>query len=765
MCANLVCCRMYGIFYLFVTGKLVGYQTTRCSKKWPQCSICSRKFHSRNNRDEHVRRHKWMVYNCRVCGAMYEDFNCLRVHCRDSHPTERRPKAADKEIYRIRVSTANIEPGTQNNQENFLQENNCSATKIIKRRQKSCNICSDCPGYQNVTRRCSDGGERLYTAKARISELICKFCGRRFRTIFVKTKHEAQHEKMVYRCPGRCGYMFIHFKELQWHYRFVHGSNLKRSDEERCKILGKNIAKNKISETQDRPSQNSEAQKMTHSCPFDGCRFQYKTFDVLINHAKKRHRTEQEPGEQTVLFKRRKISANSAEMAPISVTQKLVGKRTYWPKCSICQRLFRSVADRNYHEQNHHLMQYKCPDTRCGFMFESFATMYKHSHRYHDLRLGAKMERCKKNNGDDQSLSVTKQSRADAARLCGLNISSKAKQMNQVGNISNKAKQMDQVGTRKRHHGTPKCKFCNRCFKALTDRDAHEEQHEFMRYKCPYVGCNQLFLNFWLLSAHHGNRHERCLKKSEEMNCKIHHKKNVLGEIPDRSLGPDESNSLPAQSANSAGRKKSTVELVENIADCEELDAEEEPEDFALETNRAVAMPRRKDVTDQIVTVRQQPRPYRVTVPARIAQTSKMPTEAISRQVTTTSKETTTKQALATDDDNDHAEFYDAVINGLRRLDAESRSLATIQVMKILHYAEFNSSFSVPRVPRGFRNAKRTDDKHCEDDITLCKEKIRHALERLSVERRERAKCRILLIFLDEASHGAKLNPIPVDDD
>ena len=708
-----------------------------------------------------MRRHKWMVYNCRVCDAMFEDFHYLTVHCRDNHPTER-PKATDKENYRIKVSAANTETGTQSNQETLPQENIYSATKIIKRKQKSCNICSDCPGY-----RSNAGGKRVHTAKARISDLICKFCGRRFRTIFFKNEHEAQHEKMIYRCPGRCGYMFIHFKKLQWHCKFSHGSNLKRSDEERCKILAKRIAENKNSQTQDHPSPNSESQKVdldqvTLGCPFEGCKFQYKTFDVLVNHAMQNHRKEQERGEQTASFKRRKVSANSAEIAPIPVTQKLVGKRTYWPKCNICQRLFRGAADRNYHEQNHHLMQYRCPHPGCGFMFERFETMCGHSLRYHNLRLGSKdVQRCKKNHGD-QSSSVTKQSRADSAGLCDLNIASKAKQMGQVG-------------TRKRPNGMPKCQFCNRCFKARIDRDDHEKQHEFMRYKCPYVGCNQLFLNFWLLSAHHGNRHERCLSKSEEVNCRIHQRQNVHGDLPNRSLVPDESSSLPAQSASSVGRMKSTAKIAENSADCEELSAEEEPEDFTWETSRAITMAGGNDVSDQIVTLRHQPMSNCVTVPGGIVQSSKMATEAASKQATATSKGTTTRQGSfsqdeylynaqstisssvsasdvsevsATDDDDDHAEFYQAVTHRLCRLDAESRSLAALQVMKILHFAEFNSSFNVPRVHTGVRNAKQSTDTHCVEDITLCKKKIDHVLKRLSAERRQKAKCDILQMLV-----------------
>ena len=607
-----------------------------------------------------MRRHKSMVYKCRVCGAMYEDFPYLRVHCRYNHPTER-PKASDKENYRIRVFAYRTETGTQSNQETLPRENICSATKIIKRKQKSCNICSDCPGYRSNAQcsggsrisprrgrqlpgggrqhtilpnfpkncmklkefgppgggarpkfyyvdpplQCSDGGKRVPTTKTRISELICKFCGRRFNTIFFKNKHEAQHEQMIYRCPGRCGCMFIHFKELQWHYRSSHGSNLKRSDEERFKILAERIAKNENSKTQDHPSPNSESQKVdldqvTHSCPFEGCRFQYKTFDVLINHAKKNHRIEQERGEQTTSFKKRKIGANSADIAPIPVTQKLVGKRTYWPKCNTCQRLFRSDADRNYHEQNHHVMQYKCPHLGCGFMFERFETMCGHSLRYHNLRLGSKdVQRCRKNLGDDQASSVTKQSRADLAG-------------------TSKVKQMDQVGTRKRRDGLLKCQFCNRCFKTLVNRDYHEEQHEFMRYKCPYVGCNQLFLNFWLLSVHHNNRHRRYLKKSEETNCTIHQKQNVYGDFHNRSSVPDESSSLPAQSASSVRRMRSTAKLAENSADCEEDDgAEEESEDSTWETSRVIAISGRNDMSDPIVTVRQQPRSNCVTVPDR----------------------------------------------------------------------------------------------------------------------------------------------------
>ena len=114
----------------------------------------------------------------------------------------------------------------------------------------------------------------------------------------------------------------------------------------------------------------------------------------------------------------------------------------------------------------------------------------------------------------------------------------------------------------------------------------------------------------------------------------------------------------------------------------------------------------------------------------------------------TSSVSTSDVATSATDDDkNEDAVFYQVVMKHLRRLDAESRSLAALQIMKILHDAEFNSAaLYVPIVPGVFRNAKLTTDNSGVEDVNLFKTLIRRTFQRLSVQRRDRAKYKITML-------------------
>ena len=127
---------------------------------------------------------------------------------------------------------------TQTNHGDLSQNQTSGATNLKKRRQKRCNICSDCPGYPGTLHlQCgSDNGKKGYTGRVRLDERKCQFCGRRFRSILSKNKHEAQHGKMMYRCPGDCGYMFLNFKGLYRHHIDNHGSGLTRIVAEHFKI-------------------------------------------------------------------------------------------------------------------------------------------------------------------------------------------------------------------------------------------------------------------------------------------------------------------------------------------------------------------------------------------------------------------------------------------------------------------------------------------------------------------------------------------------
>ena len=827
-----------------------------------------------------MRRHEWMVYKCRVCGAMFENFIPLRIHCRDNHRTER-PKAADKKQYRIKMATTITKnPSTQTNQGDLLQRKTGDATEIKKRRQKSCNICSDSPGYARTLylHDCSDNGEKSHTGRARIDELKCQLCGRRFRTIFSKNEHEAQHGKMVYRCPV-CPYMFINFKELNWHHYGNHGSGLKKIvaesfkippqnsyleacfgrnsvdmsdsrnyfsgefsvDEERqCRGKDNHFTTGRLQSTEHIRVKQHECRERkrlitkshdqtAHSCPFEGCGLLYMSFSDLLDHAKKNHRTPSVHGQERsfLLNKSNGPDQDSAgtdgnaqsrregycetqtvnrQFTVSTVVRKAVGRRTTWPKCKVCQRTFRSFADRTYHEQNHDVMKYKCP--MCGFTFEKFTNLNQHSIVHHNSKIGVKNKhKCRINQGVSPTPQL--QQSAETENVCNFNVISRAERK-------------DRGERERRRNARPKCKLCDRHFINKRNRDDHQKQHEFMRYKCPYHGCDQLFLEFRNRSRHYSDTHKGNLRGQSE-NIAIFRKEKVnsgtnklqrtsheqMRELettqnvhdkfesqaqngsPDGRMRSTQKNSfdksaitkLVSRNSVASDNNSVTSDVAEHCNDFEELDTVEEPEGAPCETSTAVDMSR-INMVDQTIDIPPQAHPNHATVCN--LQRSEQPTARFRQEAhTNANKETTMQDSFegdeflhnahssisssdvafsVNDDENDDAVFYQVVISRLGRLDAESRSLAALQIMKILHHAEFNSSANVPRFPVVFGKAEFATDRPRVEDVSLFKSLIHSVFKRLSAERRDRAKYKILLMFCDDKSCTSKLNPIPVDD-
>ena len=117
------------------------------------------------------------------------------------------------------------------------------------------------------------------------------------------------------------------------------------------------------------------------------------------------------------------------------------------------------------------------------------------------------------------------------------------------------------------------------------------------------------------------------------------------------------------------------------------------------------------------------------------------------------------------DDDVDHTTFYRIISNKISRVDEETSSLLFMQIMKILHKAEFNASIDIGNVRRSCGARKRAAEGTRNQNISLTLKIISNALNRLKEQPKIWAKYKILEMMseLDVSLEGTKIEPIIVD--
>ena len=508
-----------------------------------QCHLCHRKFQRVVNRKYQLENHNKMLYQCPdPCGNMFIDFELFRKHSRGCH---------GKQLTGIHKIQYRIKP--DNPEDNGGK---CTVDRSMRHKCLTNKLKSTSP---------VKNGLNSPTNTSLINELKCHLCQRRFISKENRKYHVKHHREMIFKCPDPCGYLFLDFKSLQDHVRnhnirirkedktrfiiqqcpprerkkemknsegnineprstrsvqpqldapvqsFVESSSqpTTRSDMEKGDNANKRSLPKKVStaESKDRPPRcdlcrrtfNSVKSRDLHKLVHKDmvykwpiiqplCGNLFLDFENLYDHCRVSH--------SITLKKMHEISYRLQK--PRAVVEKRGG-----PRCGLCQRLFKTFANRDTHVKNHDQMKFRCPSGTCGFLYQDFRRLLLHCRDIHKLKLKEK----------DKIGCLMKDNEPSVSETL----------------VETQIEMQKPINEK-----MPTCELCQKGFRTEKDRNLHLSHHDEFVYKCPGWRCYNLFVDLTSLRKHIASNHTFSLTRKQEKNSILGRKANcgtVLNEI------------------------------------------------------------------------------------------------------------------------------------------------------------------------------------------------------------------------------------------
>ncbi len=239
-------------------------------------------------------------------------------------------------------------------------------------------------------------------------KFCCRLCARPFKSAELRQKHEDNHFRMIYMCDWlHCGFTYEDFPGLQKHAHGRHQHKISIQDASRH-LLSEVL--NRVSSFISSSTDQKDAQ--------DGLAAANSSGTNRVSTPKSNHRGPGQP-------------------------------------CSICSRVFQTIPSRREHEDSHHLAVHICPESGCGWAFNTSGGLKLHVHKSHSPTAELKKQ---------QSLASQPEKRLS-------------------------------------------CNVCSRVFKKETIRMEHEENHHLAVYQCPEQTCSWRFQDFTKLQLHIYQKH------------------------------------------------------------------------------------------------------------------------------------------------------------------------------------------------------------------------------------------------------------------
>ena len=514
------------------------YNSTFVEKKKPKatCCLCTRRFRSEQERDEHMKRHVDMNYLCPAapCGCLFKTFRMLQDHHRSCHnttleqadetrccisahgrSTERvnryKCELCPREFYTKPMRDHHVAHHSEMThvcpspcgQMFFdcasLQEHHVRhhGSKLLETNKDTCKVNSVSTKEPNIETNNLKTIDMTHKMKGRWSEgLTCAVCKRKFKRKDRKQHHEAHHNEMMYKCL--CGNMFLHTETLPLkdHSRYAHGIilNLKQCAQFQLKKtvpklrVMKNAATNRWSSSFAPSLNNAKSNGGKTKCHLCNRRFK-STLETLYHtkhHREMMYECPRPCGNQFMYFHRlkhhrmdiHKVSPsdgdkNLFQINPTSVMAKNNKKETL--SCTICKRKFRLKETLECHLSCHDKMIYKCPKSHCGYLYLQWKIFSKHVFTRHGLRVT-------KDNEEQYKIK-------EKCHVKQNIVSSRIDKRVNCANI--------------------KCQLCGRKFQTPHNKDFHEANHDKMVYQCPDP-CGYMYMKLGILNKHsiscHGKR-------------------------------------------------------------------------------------------------------------------------------------------------------------------------------------------------------------------------------------------------------------------
>ena len=443
------------------------------------CRICSRVLVSDDGLQYHEEHHSDMMYICLqlYCGQMFESFLSLQGHLKQTHKMTL--GIVDQSKYTVRK---------------------CTRSKWEMSTQKT--LQSNCP-----------------------------ICCRRFYDDNKLQHHVQQHCFLKYRCPEvGCHYMYEFSKNLMAHCSLRHAVTLSESDVDKCIVsetgskeltemdkLVKHLGgdrKNRncfmcgrlFGRIEDLRNHVDNHQNMQVKCPQESCGWEYETFMSLYRHCFKKHKMTigKDEEELYAINDRKKTTVRCVhkecaffvpDAFPDYESLLLHLKTAHRPvdkRCQLCKRFFSRHKDFNRHIRHHNnLDMYKCPESSCGYMYETFLLLYTHCKGKHKIQ-------------------IIKSRQHEYLHR----IENDRKQHDNVLRIENDRPKAILPAKNQAEINSPEltCPVCSRVFKSQTKFAHHIENHASMNYKCNK--CRWEFTEFKALQIHHREAHRSLLQIS-----------------------------------------------------------------------------------------------------------------------------------------------------------------------------------------------------------------------------------------------------------
>ena len=568
-----------------------------------KCHLCNRRFNSTLDSLYHMKYHRDMIYECpKPCGNQFIYFHRLKSHRMDIHKVFTSDR--DKNLFQINPS-----PVTANNRKETLSCNICKrefryketleyhlsyhdkmiykcpksqctylysewdffrkhvfyhGLRVTKNNEEQYKIKEKCPVKQN-----NMVSSRIFTKKVNCAKLNCQLCGRRFLTPHNKDFHEANHDKMVYRCPDPCGYMYMKLHILNKHSISRHGKRLSGKRLHRTQMLRDaphldsftrtsnnvllspcsnqredlktsaktenlkcHICRRRFHSTADKGYHLGHHTDIKYKCP-DPCGNQFLNFECMRKHSWNSHGRGLSMPRNRYLLKSGKKPSEMKNCKSKSVPSRKL------PQCNKCHRQFLTVQNRNEHLQRHEEMQFQCPEP-CGSMFLQFSALKKHVSNRHPFKLYQKdRESCRIKESDhkDPSSILANSSLQPPRRVKTKGQLETQSLVTMVsGQLQNGARDHSLTfeetptvvsnsnrNTKQMETGQDIVNGCTLETNIYPPLNSNLHEHKMLIYECPMIhpACNTHFATFYELQDHCDYNHKIRLRKEDEKTYRI----------------------------------------------------------------------------------------------------------------------------------------------------------------------------------------------------------------------------------------------------
>ena len=220
------------------------------------CSLCGRKFRTKEKREHHEANHSNMKFKC-SCGYLFLESSGYKSHLQYAHQSLTEVQEANQNVVMYECPVNQCGCLYENFLELIAHTVGYHGTRLTKEERKACRINDNVLNKETTNDISGDATQIQNQDKESKSEDSlpanlkgyknskknnnnfpqCDLCKRRFVKESKRDWHVLHHNEMTYKCPvEKCEQLFEIFVNLQQHCTSRHNFPLRACDKEMCKI-------------------------------------------------------------------------------------------------------------------------------------------------------------------------------------------------------------------------------------------------------------------------------------------------------------------------------------------------------------------------------------------------------------------------------------------------------------------------------------------------------------------------------------------------